>query len=173
MTGLMSALFGNWRVIGIAFLAGLVAGGGSVWWLRDQMAAGSQVQAARVVIRTIQGQERVTTRVVTRYITVRERTRAATANTQRSVPDVLPPSTDQRYSLPIGLLRLYNASGQGVDLSAVPDPAGRADDEASGVLPSTFAGVFIDNNGTCAEDRAQLVALQEWVKEQQRLARSP
>jgi hypothetical protein len=63
-------------------------------------------------------------------------------------------------------VRLYNASGRGAPLSAVPDPAGRADDAASGLLPSAFAAIAADNNGACNETREQLTALQAWVRAQ-------
>jgi hypothetical protein len=161
-------LLSSWRTICIAFLAGLVAGGGGVWWLRDQMAAKSQLQAARVVIRTIQGQERVTTRVVTRYVQGAERIRTVTRTIDREIPIALPPETDRSYPLPRGLIRLHDAAALGVP--PVSDPSGGLDAEPSPVTTSQLAAAFTDNYGAYRECALRLESLQEWVKEQQALA---
>ncbi len=83
------------------------------------------------------------------------------AELQKEIPLALPPSTDRAYPLPVGLVRVFDASILGLPLSAVPDDAGRADDAPSPVTDSEAASVFADNNKECLVDRERLVRLQD------------
>ncbi len=72
--------------------------------------------------------------------------------------------------LPVGLVRLFNAAALGVDPSAVPAPAGLADDAPSGVECSALASVFIDNFGKYHAVASQLNAHIDWDEEQEAAA---
>lgn len=167
-------LLGGWRLALGGFLVGVIAGGGGAWQVRDWMAvrqrlaeAHADTQAAQAVTRTVIRRAEAGERVVTRYVAGAARIRTVTHTIVQEVPHVVTVEVDRAYGgLPVGLVRLYNASGRGVLLSSVPDPAGRADDAASGLLPSAFAAVAADNNGAANACREQLSALQDWVRAQ-------
>lgn len=92
--------------------------------------------------------------------------RTFTTTLIREVPSHVSPETDARFPLPVGLVRLHDAAAAGLELSAVPDPAGRADGEASSIAPSQFAAVVATNYGTCREDQSRLSAWQAWATAQ-------
>jgi hypothetical protein len=167
---LLRLLLGGWRLVLGGLLAGALVAGPAVWWLRDQMAARQALQQAQHSLRTLQRQGQATTRVETRYLRGAERVRTVTRTIIQEVPHVVTHAVDRAYgALPLGLVRLYDASGEGRELSAVPDPAGRADDAPSGLLPSAFAAIAADNNGAANECRAQVSALQDWIRAQARV----
>jgi hypothetical protein len=104
-------------------------------------AAGVAEQAAQVRIRTV-------------YRTLTQ-----------EVPGVLTPEIDRVFDLPVGLLRVHDAAARGVDLSDVPDPAGRPDDAAAGVAVSAVGQALVANYGACHADQERLAALQAWLKD--------
>lgn len=165
----LSLLLGNWRALAIGLAVGAVAGSGGTWWLRDQMAARTQLQAARTITRTVVRQGEATERVVYRTVEAQERVRTVTRTIIRDIPHVLPVETDRSFPLPVGLIRLHDAAALGTN--PVPDPAGRADDAASPVAASDLANAFADNYGACRLNSEQLVGLQSWVTEQERVSR--
>lgn len=71
--------------------------------------------------------------------------------------------------VPVGFVRLFNAGANGLDVSAVPDPAGRPDDAPSGVGLDTVARVTLGNDAGKQADDQQLLDLQAWVRAQQAL----
>lgn len=165
---ILDVLLGSWRV-GLAGLAvGALVGSGGTWWLRDQMAVGAQLQQQRVVTRTVIRQGATTERVVYRYITRQAAAREVTRTVLQEVPHVVTVEVDRSFgSVPVGFVRLFDAGAAGVP--SVPDPAGRADDAASGVALSAVLSTAIENDGICHLNAGQLVALQEWVRERARV----
>ena len=81
----------------------------------------------------------------------------------REVPIHVTAQTDLRFPLPVGLVRLHDAAALGVDVAQLPDPSGRADDQASPVQDSDLAGALVANYGECRADRQRLIDLQDWV----------
>lgn len=90
--------------------------------------------------------------IVTRYRTI-----------IKEIPSVLTPQIDARFPLPVGFVRLHDAAALGLDVSAVPDAAGRPDDAASEVDASRAAAVIVGNYGSCREDQQRLADLQSWT----------
>ena len=120
-------------------------------------------QAQAVVRRTMQAAA-VTAGVEQRHASRRAVIEIHTKDLLRKAPLHVPPSADLRFKLPVGFVRLHDAAASGLDLSAVPDPAGRTDDAASDLAPSVAAGVIIDNYGACRATTEQLSALQDWAR---------
>jgi hypothetical protein len=82
------------------------------------------------------------------------------------IPAHVTAETDQRYPLPYGLLRVHDAAARGVGVSDVPLPAGRTDDDPSGVAASDLAAALAANyGGRCRADAEQLTALQAWIRD--------
>lgn len=162
---MIGLLLGNWRFLGAGLAVGLVLGGWAVWWERDQMAARGQLQQAVRTIHEIQYRDRVTARVETRYLTRTAAAREITRTITQRIPEYVTVETDRAYgSLPLGLVRTYNASG----LSALPAPPDQSDSAPSGVSPSAFAAIAAGNNGACNEIRERAIAWQAWADEQAR-----
>ncbi|OGT56299.1 MAG: hypothetical protein A3E01_07035 [Gammaproteobacteria bacterium RIFCSPHIGHO2_12_FULL_63_22] len=101
-------------------------------------------------------------RVVTKYI---DRVKVVAGRTQtiiREVPVYVPTGT---ADLPAGYRVLHDAAAQGV----IPDPARIAD--AAPVPAQDAAETVVSNYGTCAETAGQVIALQDWIREQQAVAK--
>lgn len=90
------------------------------------------------------------------------RIRTVTRTIIQEIPGVLPPAVDRAFPLPVGFVRVHDAAARGLDLSDVPDPAGRPDDAASGVAASDAAAVIAGNYGACRADAQRLADLQAW-----------
>ncbi len=127
--------------------------------------------AARHAAQVAQRQGQVTQQAQARAVAVETQIRWRTRTIIQEAPLVLTPDTDRRYPLPVGFVRLYDASLLGRDLSAIPDPAGRPDDAPSGIAPSAAGAVVAGNNGECLADRARLIGLQQWIRDEAAAAR--
>jgi hypothetical protein len=92
--------------------------------------------------------------------------RTFTTTLVREVPVHVDAETDARFPMPVGLVRVHDAAALGRPVSAIPDPAGRPDGEASDVVASTLASVVALNYGTCREDQTRLSAWQAWATAQ-------
>ena len=84
----------------------------------------------------------------------------------KEIPVAISPATDARFPLPVGLLRTHDAAALGVDMSAIPQPAGQPDDAASSVEASAFGTVIASNYGECHVDQRRLLDLQDWVRKE-------
>lgn len=82
----------------------------------------------------------------------------------REVHDVVTPAIDARYPLPVGFVRVHDAAALGLDLSAIPSPAGEPDDAASSVTASDAAATITANYGRCRSASQQLIDLQAWLR---------
>jgi hypothetical protein len=158
-------------VLGGVAALGLIGGGYAVGhrsalaearseaWKREALA--SRAAIARI--------ERVTRATQVTMVELARRStliREHTATLIREVPAHVDAQSDSRFPMPTGLVRLHDAAALGLELSAVPDPAGRADGEASDVAASALASVIAENYGGCREDQARLVAWQSWADSQ-------
>lgn len=145
-----------------------------VHWFSFTLEPGAYVQLASLeaqeaaaqarTVKLVAEQGQITKAASAQETAVQTVIRTRTITLTREVHDVITPAVDQRYPLPNGLIRLYDASALGLDLSAVPNPAGQSDDAASGVNASQAGTVFVANNGTCLGIRSKLVGLQAWIK---------
>lgn len=93
------------------------------------------------------------------------RIRTVTQTITKEIPVAITPQTDRAFPLSVGFVRLHDAFAGGVDLSAVPDAAGRPDDAASDVPSSAAIALIGANYGDCRVDRQHLADLQQWVRQ--------
>lgn len=93
------------------------------------------------------------------------RIRYVTRTIAKEIPTILTPEVDRRFPLSVGFVRVFDAAALGVDLSALPDPAGQPDDSASPVKPSSAASIVNADFGECHLDQERLTGLQEWVRD--------
>lgn len=101
---------------------------------------------------------------------VREKIVYRTITRIKEIQTYVTPKADAACVIPIGFVQLHDdaATNQGATL---PDPAGQSPDTASDVKLSEVSAANIQNYGTYYQVREQLIALQNWVKQQQALHR--
>lgn len=116
-----------------------------------------QAEQARAAVPVIVKQGAVTERAVTefrdRVLRIKEDTVTVTKEIERHVP----PSADP--VLAAGWVRVHDAAA-----GAISEAAARADDAAPAIASSTALRGVVGNYGTCNENAAQLIALQQWVR---------
>lgn len=158
----MSAL----RASAFAAMVGGFAAGWQAHVMFEKALGGQQVaQAARVE----QAQAQVSHRAAETHAAHQEQIHVVYRTLREEVPTLVSPEVVDRYDIPVGYVRLFNAAALGVP--AVPDPAGRADEEPSGAGYDTLAGATVENGLACAQARAGLADLQAWVRDQQAAAK--
>jgi hypothetical protein len=115
----------------------------------------------KLVKRAVKDQVKVSERVVTVYVDRVEKVRGRTEYITKEVPVYVPADA---CPLPAGFRLLHDAAATG---NPLPGPAAVA--HAAPVPAQTAAAVVVGNYGSCHETAARLTALQEWVREQERL----
>jgi hypothetical protein len=141
------------------------------WTAPDSLAAQlsslrlAEAAAARRALAVQAEQGRIGARLAAIDVVARARIRQRTQTLIEEIPHVVPPAVDRAFPLSVGLVRLHDAAALGLDLSAVPDPAGRPDDAAASLAPGDLAAVVADNYGACLADQRRLSDLQDWVRE--------
>lgn len=156
-------------------LAGLSFGIG--WKVRDSDAARAELArsraataAANAVIARVDAADHLSGEIGGRAERAVVEIRTVTRTITEQVPVYVTPEIDRSYPLPLGFVRVLDAATLGVPPSAVSRATGEPDDAPSTVAASTAGTVLAGDLGTCREDAARFVALQEWVREQQALA---
>lgn len=106
-----------------------------------------------------------TVKVVTKYVTKVEVVKEKGDTIVKEIPKLISASADDACVIPNGFVLLHNSAAK----NEVPDTSGTANEGASGVKLSGVATTVTENYTTFHQVREQLKALQEWVKEQQRV----
>jgi hypothetical protein len=161
MSAILNALLG-WKGCAAIALLCLLAGAGGTWRI---MSWREDARAAKVITRTVKQivyRDRVTEKVVTKYLTVKAADAANTRNLIKDIPNHVTAQADARCILPLGLVRLWNRAVHG----PIPDAAAGPDDAASGLACSDLAEAFAEAAGQYDATAHQLMALQDWVRQQ-------
>jgi hypothetical protein len=123
---------------------------------RAEVAEGAEsILAGRLV------QSKVSEKVVTRYVDRVQVVHEVGATLIRKVPVYVTAHDDAACTLPLGFVRLHDAAAAA---TALPDTAGAADAQPSGVALSAATGTIIHNYTTCHATAAQVVSLQDWIR---------
>lgn len=72
---------------------------------------------------------------------------------------------DARCDIPVNVVELHDSAAK----NKLPDPARVANETSSGVTLSTTTKTVVENYNLANEIRQQLISLQEWIKEQQKI----
>lgn len=160
MSLVLSFLLRYWKQLAIVLALGF-----AVWWIYD---AGKESEQRKAQIAALQADKAALTvalerakaseRVVTKYI---DRVKVVQGRTQtiiKEVPIYVPADSPD---LPPGLRVFHDATAQG----ELPDPTRIAD--AAPVPAQDLATTVIDNYGICHANAEQVIALQDWIREQQ------
>jgi PII-like signaling protein len=159
----MTFILGQWQrllVYGALLIAicGLLIGYGYHLGMRELWEYQAKQASATVPIVVKQGE--VTERVVVKFRDRVTRIKGDTVTVTKEIVRYVPASADP--VLPRGWLLLHDSAATG----SIPPPAEGADVTATGVAASTALRGVVGNYGTCHATAAQLLALQEWVREQ-------
>lgn len=156
-----------WRILCILMLISLPVGfvAGCKYRAGQDAQASLEAGLRTVIVTRAQGQ--ATTAIAVKDQAARDRIVYVTRTLDHEVHDAIPPASDLR--LPVGWVRFHDAAALGLDLSQVPDPAGRPDAAPSEVVASAAASVVNANYGACTVDRQKLSDLQAWVTAQKAL----
>lgn len=100
--------------------------------------------------------------VVTEYVDRIQVVEKQGATIVREVPVYVSKAADAACPVPAGFVRLHDAAAGNLP---APEPAGAADDAASGVALSTVAATVSENYTDCHANAEQLKQLQAWVNE--------
>ena len=127
----------------------------------DMQRADDKVAVAQVSAKSAQ----VTTQVVVKYV---DRIKTITIKGKEIVKyihDGISKQEDDHYKLPNNFVSLYNDSVQNV----VPDPTTSTDDAASAIKLSQALDVISTNNTQCNAYRQQVISLQDWITQQEKI----
>ena len=108
-----------------------------------------------------QKEAEVSTKVVTKYIdkitVVKEK--------NNEIAKYINTNSDAKCELPVSFSVLHDAAAK----NELPDSTGATDARASDVKLSQATSTIVANYGACNQNTEQLKALQEWIREQQKL----
>lgn len=149
-------------LLGVALLAAL---GAYVLFTGHRIDAAEQratvaeasASAARADLAANKASEHIVTRYVDRVQVIYQRGATIT----QKVPVYVTAQADAACTLPIGFVRLHDAAAAS---TALPDSAGAADAQPSGVALSAASRTIVDNYTTCHATAENLTALQDWVR---------
>ena len=116
-------------------------------------------QVAKVTARQMD----ITFHIDTDFQTVRLADQQNTAKLIKEIPTHVTPKDDAACVVNLGAVRVFNAATHG----PVPDAAAGPDDAPSGVALSTVVTTDTENDGFYDQVSHQLIALQEWIRQQQ------
>lgn len=108
-----------------------------------------------------QKEAEVTVQVVTKYIDKIK----VVKETNNAISQYITKDADIKCDLPVSFSVLHDAAAK----NELPDPARATDASSSGVALSTATSTVVENYGICNQNAEQLKALQEWIREQQKL----
>lgn len=138
-------------LVGFGYVRGLVA---------DQAADEARMAAwTQESVRVIKVQGEVTERVVTEY---RDRIKVVTKEVEKIKHEIVRVPTGTDCALSNEWVRLHNAAAGYLDSQA----AGRTDGAAAGIAADQALPAIADNYAACRANAEQLIALQEWAREQ-------
>ena len=108
-----------------------------------------------------QQEAEVSTKVVTKYIdkivVVKEK--------NNEIAKYINKDADAKCQLPVSFSVLHDAAAK----NELPDSTRATDATASGIALSSATTTIVGNYGACNQNVEQLKALQEWIREQQKL----
>lgn len=177
-------------IFGAVFILAVVSAGPGVWlyenrfagyhftgvpifhWFSFTIPPGLGVQLASLkaqeaaaqarTVKLVAEQGQITKAASAQETAVQTVIRTRTITLTREVPTYVSSLSDADCTVPVGFVRLHDASAAG--LPAVPESAGKPNDAPSGVKLSTVAETVVGNYGAANANAAQLEGLQAWVR---------
>lgn len=154
--------FLGWKGYVAIALVCFLAGASGTWRVMSWREQAHQAQIVTKTIKQIEYRDRVTEKVVTKYVQVQAKDAAHTLSVIEEIPVHVTPEISLEYPLPCGFGRVFNDAWHG----PIPDPAVCPDGAASDTDLATVAKAEAENAGKYDAIAHELTALQEWVREQ-------
>jgi hypothetical protein len=107
----------------------------------------------------------VTTRVVTKYVEKIKVVKEKGDVIVKEVPQYITKESDAKCDIPNAFVVLHDSASR----NEVPDASRLADERTSETKLSTITETVAGNYSICHQNAEQLKALQEWIKEQQKV----
>lgn len=140
----------------VALLTGTAWAGYRAGW------AASETSAARVVAQARRAASTASVRVVTRYVAQAGAVQTRYRTLEQDVAAYVSPETDRLFRVPWGFVRLHDAAAAAAGV--LPGAADATDATASPFAASAVLGIVLGNYRDCEIDRAELLALQDWLR---------
>jgi hypothetical protein len=147
-------------------VGGVCAGVLIMWSAGQEQRVKADLKGAQYAIAFDRKADAITATVSTETAQETIRIQYRTREVIRYVPQILNTEIVDRYPLPDGFIRVHDAAVS----SEIPGPARELDGAASDIGADQALGVIVGNVGQCHEWRAQLIGLQDWVRQQQALS---
>jgi len=159
----MNRIYG---LLGLVLIGTLLYALGWIKGSTDEQDKARQVEVAQLRQAFEQGQAlgTVRDRIVTEYV---DRVQVIEKRGQtiiKEVPVYVSEAADRACSVPVGFVRLHDATAAGLP---APGSAGAADEAPSGVALSAVTGTVAGNYTSCHANAEQLSKLQEYLREHQ------
>lgn len=110
-------------------------------------------------------QQNTSKQVEIKYIEKIKEVKGKTNVIIKEVPKYITKESDNRCILPKSAIVLHDSATNG----EIPDTTRSIDESPSEVKLSDYSRTVIENYGSCLENSEQLIAIQNWIKEQQKL----
>lgn len=161
--GRLLSLLGGWQGYAAIALACFLAGGFGTWRVMSWREQAHQTQVLVKTIKQIEYRDRISHDVETKFITVVQKVRDNTAKKIEEITAHVTPQADANCPVTLGFVRVFNRATGG----EIPPASSGPDDAASGVALSDVAKTNTINAGEYDGLAAQLISLQDWVRQQQ------
>lgn len=168
----MPGLPNPWVIVGVivAFLAFGTAAYFKGRHDMDLVYKADALKAEKQVVADVVQQDQVTQAVAEKAEEKQAEIRYVTQTVIKKVPIYVTQKSDAACPVPLGFVRLHDAAARGTALSESP---GEPNDGPSDVKLSEAGRTVVENYGTCLATRQTLIALQDWVRQQQTLWAHP
>ena len=156
---------GNWSriaIYGLVIVGALGAAAGVGYHQGVKRLWTYQAEQAKEAVKIVVKQGKVTERVVTKYITIRAKAEVVERTVEKEVIRYV--DKNPGHCLDPLWRRLHDAS-----TGTVPDPASGTDDPGGAPTAAEALETVTQNNARCIRTADRLDALQEWVREQQKI----
>lgn len=165
-----------WIKIGAAVLGGLLIAT-AAWWVtatyyRLKITDMKLIQSQAVVIaqdkaaHQQEAADEITRKQDVANAEAKQKIVYRTQTLIQKVPEYVTPQTDARFPLPCGFIRLHDAAANGLDVAAVPLPAGKSDADECPVAASTAASIIVGNYGLALGWKADANTWRSWYDQQ-------
>lgn len=162
----VTGFLGGFKIYLAVLAVGLALGAGGTWRVMSWEQQAQQVKTVTKTVTQIKYQDRVTEKVVTKYLQAKAAQAEETRNRIEDVPAHVTPQADAACTVPLGLIRVWDDAVH----QPVPDASAGADDAPSGLACSDLAKAFVEAAGQYDAVSHQLMALQDWVRQQREIA---
>lgn len=150
-----------------SYLGLVIVAGIAVWWFGqhefNKGAASVKVAEAKAAAPIIQKQAAITQKIEQAFVREKTNDQSATQIRLVAVQTHITPAVNAVCTIDLGAIRVFNDATHG----SVPDASAGADDSPTTVALSDIATIATENAGQYDIVAHQLIALQDWVQQQE------